>query len=224
MIKNKQLKFIFFLLVKQIYILATILSLTLAKTKAQSTEDFETETPGATTFTDQVQSFTKKSNTSDTFSVYDFLGGGWNGASTDNRFIGNSEDLGSIPEGTSFSIITTDGIDINLNSFYLFVSNWDLTGSGTPTTLTFEGKKDGAIVFVVYKSNGIVNGSNFYPNNGYTFIDFATQGGTDNTNANIDEIHISTTNDADYISLDAFNWDPETLSANDIEAETLTSK
>ncbi|QDO95239.1 T9SS type A sorting domain-containing protein [Formosa sediminum] len=205
---------------KQIYILAILLTFTLSKVNAQSIEDFETETIGETTFTDQGQSFTIVSNSSDTFSIYHFPDGGWNGTTTDNRFIDNSEDNGPVPEGTSFSIITTDGNDINLNSFYLFVSNYNLTGPGTPTTLTFEGKKDGTIVFVVYKSNGIVNGASYFPNNGYTFIDFTTEGGTDNTNVNIDEIHISTTNDADYISLDAFNWSPASLSINDFEVET----
>ena len=209
---------------KQIYILVIALSLTLVKVSAQSTEDFESETPDATSFNDNGQSFTITSGSNDTYTIINHSGGGWNGTSIDNRFIDNTMNIDNTGDGTSLKIITTDGTYITLKSFYLFVSNSDLSGPGTPTTITIEGKKDGNNVFTLTKNSGIVDGSTFTPNNGYTFIDFTTEGGVDNSNKNIDEIIITSTGNADYFSLDAFTWDNQVLSINDFENQKIKTK
>lgn len=184
---------------------------------AQSTEDFETETVGASTFTDNGQAFTITNGAGETtYSIYQFAGGGWNGTGADNKFIDNSGGTPATNDGSSFSITTTDGADITVKSFYLFVSNRSITGPAA-TTLTITGKKDGFTVYTIVKSSGIVDGSSFTPNNGFTFIDFSTEGGSNNSNTNVDEIAISTTGNADYLALDAFAWGAEVLSVNDIE-------
>lgn len=187
---------------------------------AQSTEDFESEATGATTFTNNGQNFTITNGSGETTYDIEFFGsGGWNGTGVDDKFIDNSSGSPTIGNGSSFSITTTDGTNITIKSFYLFVSNRSLSGPGTPTTITIEGKKDNGNVFTITKSSGIVDGSTFTPNNGFTFIDFALEGGTDNSNENIDELIISSTNNADYLALDAFTWNAEVLSINDIEAQ-----
>ncbi|MEM5567117.1 T9SS type A sorting domain-containing protein [Psychroserpens sp. AS72] len=189
---------------------------------SQNTEDFESETTGSTTFTDNGLAFTITTIESGP-AIYDiefFASGGYNGSGNDDKFIDNSTGSVTQGDGTSFSILTSDGTDITLKSFYLFVSNRSISGPGTPTTLTFEGRKDGGNVFTITKSTGIIDGSTFTPNNGFTFIDFATEGGTDNSNENIDEIIISSTDSADYLALDAFSWDVEVLSTNEFEIDS----
>lgn len=188
---------------------------------SQTTEEFESETGGATTFVSNSQNFTITSIESGA-AVYDievFAFGGFNGSGPDNQFIDNSSGSPAQGDGSAFSISTTDGTDITVKSFYLFVSNRSISGPGTPTTITIEGKKDNSSVFTISKSSGIVNGSAFTPNNGFTLIDFATEGGTDNSEKNVDEIIISTTGTADYLALDAFTWDAESLSTIEFEVE-----
>jgi len=176
---------------------------------SQSTETFETETTGSTSFTNNSQSFTIENGAGETtYDIENFTNGGWNGSSSDNKFIDNSSGSPALNDGTSFSIKTTDGKDINIKSFYLFVSKRNLT-TGVSTTITITGKKNGVVtpIFTITKSSGIVDGANFTPNNGFTFIDFSLEGGANNSNTPVDEIVISSTGNADYLALDAFTWD-----------------
>lgn len=180
-------------------------------TYAQSTEDFETETTGATTFTDNGQGFTITNGSGEiSYDIELVANAGWNGSSVDDKFIDNSGGTPSTNDGSSFTISTTDGTDITITDLYLFVSKRNLT-PGVSTTITINGKKDGATVYTITKNTGIVDGANFTPNNGFTFIDFTTEGGADNSILNIDELIISTTGNADYLALDAFKWGDEVL-------------
>jgi len=191
---------------------------------AQSTEDFESETPGMTTFADNGQSFTVTNGPGETtYDIETFTNGGWNGTGTDHQFIDNSSGGALQNDGSSFSITTADGTDITIKSFYLFVSKQNLT-TGVSTILTFTGKKNGSTVYTVVKSTGIVDGANFTPNNGFTFIDLSTEGGSDNSNTNVDEIIISATANGDYLALDAFTWGAEVLSINDFEVQQNKAK
>ena len=175
---------------------------------SQTTELFETETIGGTTFTDNSQGFTIVNGPGETtYDVENFTNGGWDGSNKDNRFIDNSAGAPATGDGSSFTVKTTDGTDIYMKSFYLFVSNRTLSNSGQPTTLTFTAKKNGSTVYTVVKTSGIVDGSTFSPDNGYTFIDFSTEGGSDNSTTAMDEIVISSTGNADYLALDAMTWD-----------------
>jgi hypothetical protein len=72
-------------------------------------------------------------------------------------------------------------------------------------------------MYIITKNSGFSDVETFSPNNGYTLIDFSTEGGSDNSNTNVDELIFTTTNDGDYISLDAFNWNTATLSTNDFK-------
>ena len=111
-----------------------------------------------------------------------------------------------------------------VKSFYLLVARSFLQDAATTVTVT--GKKDGNTtpVFTFTRSTGFASATNFSPNNGYTFFNLTTEGGTDNSNKEIDELIISSTGDADYLGLDAFRWDVG--SANSIPTDislTVTS-
>ncbi|MCL5130205.1 T9SS type A sorting domain-containing protein [Algibacter sp. L4_22] len=184
---------------------------------AQSTEDFESETAGATNFTDSGQGFTITNGSGETtYDIEPFANGGWNGSSPDNQFIDNSSGTPNQNDGTSFTITTTDGTDITIKSLYLFVSKRNLT-AGVSTTLTIEGKRNGATIYTIVKNSGIIDGANFTPNNGFNFINFSTEGSVDNSNKNVDELIISATGNGDYLALDAFTWSAEVLSTNNFE-------
>jgi hypothetical protein len=186
---------------------------------SQTIEDFESETIGATTFSDNGQSFTITNGSGETtYDIEFFANGGWNGFAPDNKFIDNSTGSPTINDGTSFTITTTDGTDISIKSLYLFVSRRDLS-PGLSTTLTITGKRDGATIYTIVKNSGIIDGANFTPNNGFNFINFATEGGVDNSNENVDELIFYATGNGDYLALDAFTWGPEVLSSNNFDVE-----
>jgi len=200
----------------QIYILTIISSLLLNKVNAQSTEDFESEVVNATSFTDNGQSFTISNNaTGNTFSIQTWQDAGWNGTSKDQIFVDN-KNRDDNNNGTSFIITTTDGKDIVIESLYCFLST-DSLDNTVNSILTIEGKKDGATMYTITKNSGFSDVKTFSPNNGYNFIDFSTEGGSDNSNTNVDQLVFTATNDGDYISLDAFTWNTENLSTNDFE-------
>ncbi|WP_028887496.1 T9SS type A sorting domain-containing protein [Tenacibaculum ovolyticum] len=211
-----------FLTFKHLPVFAVLLFLSLVslKTSAQTTEAFEDETVGLKTFSDNGQAFTIIDGSGETtYDIETFAGGGWNGTSGDNNFIDNTGGSPGNNDGSSFTIKTTDGTDITIKSLYLFVSNRAVNGPAS-TTLTFTGKKDGTTIYTITKSSGIINGADFTPNNGFTFIDFSSEGGTDNSNNNIDELIISATGNADYLALDALTW---ALAPVDATAPRITS-
>ncbi|MHA7055901.1 T9SS type A sorting domain-containing protein [Aquimarina sp. M1] len=173
---------------------------------SQTTEDFETETIGTTSFTDNGQNFTIANGSGETTYDIEFAGSaGWNGSSADNQFIDNSSGTPTQSDGSSFTVTTTDGTDIDVKSLYLFISTRAL--ANPTTTLTITGRVDGGTVYTITKNSGFSNVQTLTPNNGFTFIDFSVEGGADNSNTGVDEIIIATTNNADYIALDAFRWD-----------------
>ena len=102
---------------------------------SQTTEDFETDVVGATVFDDNGQNFTITNGAGEVnYNIGTFAGGGWNGTAPDNNFIDNSGLPAPIlGDGSSFTITTTDGTDINVNSLYIFMSQINLTAaSGMP--------------------------------------------------------------------------------------------
>lgn len=184
----------------------------------QSTENFEDEDSGTTRFTNNEQSFiiSSNSNTEDSYRIGSFKDGGWDGSSKDQLFI---ETLGvrSEDDGTSFIISTADGAYISIESLYLLISTKAIKNTEN-STLTIEGKKDGATVYTIIRNSNFSNVETFTPNNGYTFIDFSTEGVSDNSNTEVDEIVFTTTNDGDYVALDTFTWNAISVPTdNDIE-------
>lgn len=175
---------------------------------AQTTETFETETVGATSFSNNGKTFTITNTPSaETFDIEPFTNGGWNGSSTDNQFIDNSGSgaAGNMTgDGTSFTLATSDASDFSIKSLYLFVTTRALSFSHGGT-VTIAGRENGVLKFTIVKSSGFA--SSLATNNGFTFIDFSTEGGSNNSNTPIDELIISSSGNADYLALDAFTWD-----------------
>jgi hypothetical protein len=188
---------------------------------SQTTEDFETETIGTTAFSDNGQNFTITNGPGEsTYDIEPFASGGWNGAGTDNQFVDNSgAGVAGVPlnDGTSCSFTTDGGTDIYVNSLYLFLSTRTL-GIAT-STLTITGRRDGLTVYTIVKSAGFSNAITFTPNNGFTFIDFSTEGGSDNSGTAVDELIFSTTGNGDYMAIDAFNWEFAPVANPEIDIE-----
>ena len=207
---------------KQFYTLTTFLLFTFISISAQTAflEDFEDETIHATTFSGNSQNFTITNNNSDTFQIINDGDFGWNGTAVDDISI---ENAGTRPvgDGTSFSITTTDGTDIVVKSLYIFIAQDDTFSQITNSTLTILAKKDGVDQYTIVKNSGFSNTSSLTPNNGFTFIDFSSAGAADYSNTYVDELVFTTTNDGDYVVLDAFSWSSATLSNNDFDLRTL---
>ena len=175
---------------------------------AQTTEDFEGDTVGATTFNDNGQNFTISNGAGETnYDIETFAGGGWNGSGPDNNFVDNSgAPAPALNNGSSFTITTTDGTDIYINNLYVFLSQFNLTAA-SGFTLTIEGRVNGGPAYTIVRSTGFSNTSTFTPNNGFTFIDFTSEGGSDNSNTPVDELIFTSTANADYLALDGMNWE-----------------
>ncbi|NQY28241.1 MAG: T9SS type A sorting domain-containing protein [Flavobacteriaceae bacterium] len=189
---------------------------------AQSVENFESESGGSATFTDAGQTFNIYSISGENYNVfsngYNDNGGtdtcsgcGWNGTATDNKFIDKSG--GANNNGSGFTITTSGAEEIGVTSLYLFCSTRSIAAHTGRLTIT--AKKAGITQYTFTKNSGFSNVVIFTPNNGFTFIDFATEGASDFTQIKIDELIITSTGNLDYMALDALSWAPgNTLSVN----------
>ncbi|QBN20163.1 T9SS type A sorting domain-containing protein [Flavobacterium nackdongense] len=180
---------------------------------AQTTETFETETDNNTSFTDNSLVFSITSLAGGIFDIGNFTGTGWNGTAADNKYIDNSgtADIG-IP--VQFKIKSPVSTSFKLKSFYLFLSQSNLNAGSGSCTIT--GKLAGSTVFTATASTGF--NSNPLVNNGFTFINLTTYGGTDNSNKSIDEFTITTTGTFEYVALDAMTWTNNALSVDQFDA------
>ncbi|WP_432670335.1 beta strand repeat-containing protein [Flavobacterium sp. SM2513] len=188
---------------KKIYLIIVTYLLFFSSLWSQTTETFETETVGSTSFTDNGRVFNITSQTNSVFDVFLFSGGGWNGSAPDNRFIDNSGSTTfNVP--VQFTITAAQGT-FALKSLYLFLSqsnlNFNVSGS-----VTITGKLGGVEKFTA-TANSPFNTS-FGVNNGFTFINMVNFGGSNNSNSTIDQYVITTTGGYAYVALDAMSWQP----------------
>lgn len=202
-------------------LLYTLLSIFIClNATAQTTEVFESENPGATIFSDNGQAFSISSVTSEGYKVTQLAGKGWNGTAPDDKFIDSSPADMSI-DGSSFTISTTIGNEILTKSLYILLATAALDNPQTEAVLTIEGKKDGVSLYTITKNTGFSDVTTSTPNNGFTFIDFSTEGGADNSTTPVDELVFTSTWNADVLALDALTWeaieDTTSTSINDIE-------
>ena len=180
-----------------------------------STEQYETESNGSSSFTDNGVIFNILShvNTYDIQAAYP--GTGWNGTSIDNRYIDNSGS-GNQSAGTSFSIKTTSNL-FKVNRFWIYVAASNLT-QGVTGTLTITGKLSGITKFTQTKTTGFV--SSMATTNGYTLIDMTNLNGQNYSNIVIDQLQITAGGNFQYLALDAFTWVKDTglvLAANEVK-------
>lgn len=181
-----------------------------------STEQFETESNGSTSFTDNGVIFNIISNVN----TYDiqaaYPGTGWNGTAADNRYIDNSG-AGNQSSGTSFSIKTTSNL-FKVNRFWIFVAGTNIT-QGVAGTLTITGKLSGVTKFTQTKTTGFNSSSSVAK--GFTLIDLTNLNGQNYSNIVIDQLQITAGGNFVYLALDAFTWVKDSnlvLAANDVKA------
>lgn len=171
---------------------------------AQSTETFETETAASMSFTDNGQVFNITSQAAGPFDIQTgFPGTGWNGTAADNRYIDN-DGSAATSFTVGFTISSAGAVPFKLNSMYVFVSNAVSLNQSVPGSLTLVGKLGGVTQYTATASSGFVTST--ATNNGFTFINMSTFGGSNNSNTFIDQIVITTGGQYEYVALDAFNW------------------
>ncbi len=124
------------------------------------------------------------------------------GAGGSDRFLDNTPDQGT---GKTYSISITNTDIVNMGSMEVYVSSE--TNGTTPTndgTLTVKGKLDGVEQFSVTKSSGFPNllGST----QGFFTWNFVTEGGTDYSTTDVDEIEVTLGGAFRYIAIDNFKY------------------
>lgn len=164
-----------------------------------SIEQFETESEGSTSFTDNGVTFNILSQVS-TFAIINRPNTGWNGTSNDNRYIDNTSNVS--PQNSSFSIRTTSNL-FKVNRFWVFVAD-KFTNQNTTGTLTVSGKLSGITKFSAIKTNNFA--TSLGATNGYTLIDLTNLNGQNYSNIVIDELRITLGGNFYYLGLDAFTW------------------
>lgn len=171
---------------------------------AQTTELFETETAGSTSFTDNGQVFNITSQAQGPFDIQTgFPGTGWSGIAADNRYIDN-DGFAATGLTVGFTISSAGAVPFKLNSMYMFFSNAASLNQAVPGSLTLTGKLGGVTQYTTSASTGFVTST--VTSNGFTFINMSTFGGSNNSNTLIDQIVITTGGQYEYVALDAFNW------------------
>ncbi|SMP18959.1 T9SS type A sorting domain-containing protein [Chryseobacterium profundimaris] len=181
-----------------------------------STEQFETESNGSSSFTDNGVIF----NILSTVNSYKVSGAnptaGWNGTSIDNRFIDNSG-TGNQSAGTTFSIKTTSNL-FKVNRFW--VSPAAANGTlGVAGTITVTGKLSGVTKFTQTKTTGY--NSSTAVANGYTLIDMTNLNGQNYSNLVIDQLQITAGGNFQYLKFDSFTWVKDSgivLAANEVKS------
>lgn len=171
----------------------------LGYSQAPTTETFETESHGSTSFADNGVVFDIKSNVG-TFKVQaNFPGTGWSGTANDNRYIDNTNNPGNYQ---SFSIKTTSNL-FKVNRFWMYLSKADLN-LNVSGSLTVTGKLSGVTKFTQTKTSGFA--TSLGNTNGYSLIDLTNLNGQNYANIVIDELVLTLGGGFVYAGLDAFTW------------------
>ncbi|WP_428229437.1 T9SS type A sorting domain-containing protein [Flavobacterium sp.] len=188
---------------KKLYVLLILLFFTMQQITAQTVETFESFTPNLPTFTSSGKTFNLSSPFG--FTVVTFSALGYNQST---KFIQVANPAGSY--GQTGTINAASG-NFKLNNLWLFVSGNSsatpgVTNGGGAGSITFRGKLAGATQFTVVKNTTGANTGLALPGNGFFSINFATEGGTDNTNFSIDQLEIQLSSNYDYFAIDNFGW------------------
>lgn len=178
----------------------------------KSKEDFETETNGTKSFTDNGVIFNIISHNAE-FVIFnsssDLLG--WNGTERDEVYIDNDS---SRKIESSFSIKTTSNL-FKVKSFWAFIGDvyYNIQAKGS---LTITGKLNGSTMFSHTKTSGF---EDVITNNaGFTFIDLSNLDNYNFSNIVIDELELTLGEEFAYIAFDAFTWvkDPSTVNSDSL--------
>ena len=174
---------------------AVCLAFFVLSANAQYTETFESQTPFSSTFNSTGQSFTLTNS----FTIFSSRAGF--GYQQSNRFIDNSK---MIATNQVNSIKTTDATKFTVRNLWLYVSTDGGNNPSEDGSIIIKGKLAGVVQFTINKTSGL--STSFVPNNGFSYVDFATEGGVDNSNISIDEVEFQLQGNFNYIGLDNFTW------------------
>jgi hypothetical protein len=170
---------------------------------AQTTETFETQTNNATTFTSNAVTFNLALGTNAiSFHVSNQSGLGYAGS---NFFLQADDNVTNTTYGQICNINVSSGA-FKVTSLWVYVTGnaaqtAGTTSNGAAGSVTFRGKLAGATVFTVTKTSGLSG-----TNNGFAFVDFTTEGGSNNSNTSIDKLEIELSSNYDYFAIDNFIW------------------
>lgn len=140
------------------------------------------------------------------FSVENFVNGGAGGS---DQFLSNVSDQGM---GKVYSITTSGPELFTIEALDIYLSS-ELNGAN-PTddgSITLEGRLSNSTLYTIMKSTGFP--TDFSVNNGFYVVDFATEGGSDHSLTNIDELRITLGGAFQYIALDNFEHCEEITAA-----------
>jgi len=151
-----------------------------------STEQFETESVGSSSFTDNGVIFNILSTVA-TYDIYVLPGGGWNGTAVDNRFIDNTGTATSQYANSSMTIKTTSNL-FKTNRFWVYLTNafGALVNTGT---ITITGRLSGVTKFTQTKTTGFA--TSLGTTNGFTLVDMTNLNGQNYSNIVIDQLTIT---------------------------------
>ncbi|GAA3739079.1 hypothetical protein GCM10022422_23210 [Flavobacterium ginsengisoli] len=169
------------------------------------TETFDSLTPDLPSFTSNGKTFNLTSNFG--FKVASQSGLGYNGTP---GFIQVADPSGEVVLGQSGSITSASGT-FKVNNLWLYVTGVaevfpNASFNGLPGSITFRGKLAGSTVFTVVRTTTGENIGYNMPGNGFTEVNFATEGGSNNTNEVIDQLEIQLSNNYDYFAIDNFTF------------------
>lgn len=181
------------------FIICSLFISTFSFGQTPTTETFETESPGSTSFVDNGVMFNIISHVS-TFDIGNYPNTGWNGTGNDSRYIDNSHAVG--PQNPSFSIRTTSNL-FKVRRFWVYVSD-QYSNPNATGTLSIAGKLSGITKFSTTKTNNFTVGLG--TTNGYTLIDLTNLNGQNYSNIVIDQLQITLGGNYYYVGLDAFTW------------------
>lgn len=160
-------------------------------------ETFEALALDANTWTNAGIDF----NSSALFNIDEFVGAG---AGSSDKYLDNLADQGTNKTYTIALTNATDVITMNQMAIYLS-SEADGLNPTNDGSLTVLGRLDGATVYTITKTSGfpdtLSNG-----NNGFYELNFATEGGVDNSVSDIDEIVITIGGAFTYVAVDNFEF------------------
>lgn len=180
-----------------------------------STEQFETESSGSTSFTDNGVIFNILSTVA-TYDINVLQAGGWNGTAADNRFIDNTGTSSSQFAGSSLAVKTTSNL-FKVNRFWVYLGDAN-NALGSLGTLTITGRLSGVTKFAQTKTTGF--NATAGTANGFTLIDLTNLNGQNYSNLVIDELRITLGGNFRYMKLDAFTWVKDSgivLSSSDVK-------
>lgn len=177
------------------FLIGCVLLFMAAGSRAQYTETFETQTPYISSFNSNGQPFTL----TNAFAIYSSRNGiGYGGS---KRFIDN---INSSVKNQLNSITSSDAKLFTVQNFWIFTA---IDGGNNPSSngsIIITGKINGVVVFSLTKTVGFNN--SFGVNDGFTYINLATEGGMNYSNTSINEISFQLQGNFNYMAVDNFTW------------------